>query len=390
MEFRFTEEQENFRKEVRAFLDAEIKAGSFKPHCDAWMTQYSPEFSRKLGQRKWLGMTWPKEYGGQERSTLDRLILTEELLRYGAPTCGHWFSDRQIGPSLIHYGSDEQRQEFLPGILRGETSFTIGMSEPEAGSDLASLKTKAREDGDYYVIDGQKIWSSGAHYAQYMYAVVRTDPDAPKHKGISEFIIDLKLPGITVNTIEDITGDRHFNEVFFDSVRVHKKYMIGKKNMGWYQITPQLDFERSGIERVMSNYPLFDGLINYVKETKRNGKPLSEDPLIRQKLAELKVEFEVGRLMIYKVAWMQSKNRVPNVEPAMAKAYCAEFQQRLCRAAMEILGPQSQLMSDSKRAVLRGMAAASLLFSPGYTLQGGTTEILRGIVAGRGLGLTGK
>ncbi|MFA4836950.1 MAG: acyl-CoA dehydrogenase family protein, partial [Dehalococcoidia bacterium] len=222
MEFRFTEEQEQFRKEVRDFLENEIKIGSFKPKCDAWMTQHSKDFSRKLAQRGWIGLAWPKEHGGQGKSHLDRLILTEELIRYGAPVNAHWFGDRQIGPSIIEYGSDEQKREFLPRILKAEISFAIGMSEPGAGSDLASLKTKAREDGDYYIIDGQKIWSSGAHIFEYLYAVVRTDPDAPKHKGISEFIIDLKSPGVTVNPIIDITGDRHFNEVFFDNVRVHK------------------------------------------------------------------------------------------------------------------------------------------------------------------------
>lgn len=389
MDFRFTPEQEAFRKEVREFLESELRRGAFEPKCDAWMAQYSLDFSRKMAQKGWIGLTWPKKYGGQERSPIDRLILTEELLRYGAPTGAHWFSDRQIGASLLAYGTEEQRQQFLPGILKAETFFAIGMSEPGAGSDLASLTTRAVEDGDSFVVDGQKIWSSGAHMFPYIYAVVRTDPDAPKHKGISELIIDLKSPGITINPIVDLSGDKHFNEVFFDGVRVPKKNLVGEKNRGWYQITPQLDYERSGIERLMSNYPLFTGLIDYVKSATRHGRSLAHDPAIRHQLADLKTTFEVGRLMVYRVVWIHSEEKVPNFETAMAKTFCTEFEQRLARTAMEILGPYSQLLADSKGARLHGMAAESHLFSLGYTLQGGTSEILRGIVAMRGLGLPG-
>ena len=387
MDFRFNEEQERFRKEVRDFLEEEIKKGSFKPQCDGWIEGHSPEFSRKLAQKGWIGLAWPKEYGGQGRSYLDRLILTEELLRYGAPAASHWLSDRQVGPSIIAYGTEEQRKEFLSKIVKAEVFFGVGMSEPGAGSDLASLTTRAVEDGDNYIIDGQKIWSSGAHIFTHLYLVTRTDPDAPKHRGISEFIIDMNLPGITVNPIIDLTGARHFNEVFFDGVRVPKRYLIGEKNRGWYQITPQLDYERSGIERLMSNYPLFEALVQYVKETKRNGKPLSEDPIIRHKLAGLRVEFEAGRLMVYRVAWLLSQERLPNYETAMAKTYCSEFQQRLVHTAVGILGLHGQLMPDSKWVPVSGRAMGSLLFSPGYTLQAGTSEILRNIVAMRGLGL---
>ncbi|MFQ5827389.1 MAG: acyl-CoA dehydrogenase family protein, partial [Dehalococcoidia bacterium] len=250
MDFKLTEEQERFRQEIRGFLEEEMKAGTFQPTPDAWLEGFSPEFSRKIAQRGWIGLTWPRQYGGQERSYLDRLIYTEEVLRYGAPVCAHWPGDRQVGPSLIHYGTEEQRQEFLPQIIRGEMFFCLGMSEPEAGSDLASLRTRAEEKEDCFVINGQKVWTGSAHLADYVYLVVRTDPDVAKHKGISEFIVDMKTPGIEVRPLVDLVGMHHLNEVYFDNVRVPKSALIGQKNNGWYQIAAQLDYERSGMERL--------------------------------------------------------------------------------------------------------------------------------------------
>ena len=387
MEFRFSQEQERFRREVQAFLGEEIRKGTFMPRPDAWIEGHSPEFSRKLAQKGWIGLVFPKEYGGQGRGYLDRLVLTEELLRYGAPAASHWMTDRQIGPCILTYGSEELKQEFLPKIAKAEVFFGLGMSEPEAGSDLASVRTVAREEGDYYILNGQKVWTSGAQYSTHFYIIARTDPQAPKHQGLSEFIVAADLPGVTVRPLIGLTGYRCFNEVFLDEVRVHKKYLLGEKNRGWYQVTPQLDYERSGIERLMSNYPLFDALVKYAKETKRDGKPLSDDPIIRDKLAELKVEFEVGRLLVYRVAWLLDQGKVPNYETAMTKVYCTEFQQRLVNVAMEILGLYGQLMPQSKWTPISGMAVSSYLFAPGYTIQAGTSEILRGIVATRGLGL---
>ncbi len=387
MDFRFTEEQEQFRKEVREFLEEELRQGSFEISDDAWLRGVSPEFSRKVAKRGWIGLTWPKEYGGQERSYLDRLIYTEEMLRYGAPVAAHWLSDRQVGPALIAHGGEEQKKEFLPKIVKAEIFVVVGMSEPEAGSDLASLQTRAVEKADGYVINGQKVWTSGAHWADYLYLVVRTDPDVPKHRGISEFIIDVKLPGITVNPLVDMTGGSHYNEVFFDDVRVPKSALIGQKNRGWYQIASQLDYERSGIERLMNNYPLFRNIVDYAKQTSLGGKPLARQPLIRHKLAELQVEFEVGRLLIYRVGWLLTKGQLPNYEAAMAKAYGTAFAQRLANAATLILGLYGQLMPGSKGAPFMGSAPLVYLRSPSYSIQGGTSEILRNIVATRGLGL---
>jgi Acyl-CoA dehydrogenases len=386
MDFSFTEEQKKFREEIRRFLEGEIRQGAFEPNCDVWMTGNSPEFSRKVAQNGWIGLTWPKEYGGQGRSNIDRLVLTEEMLRYGAPTACHWFADRQVGRAILAYGTEEQKREFIPKIVRGDAFFAVGMSEPEAGSDLASLQTRAVEDGDYYIINGQKVWTTG-QFRNYIYLVARTDSQAPKHKGISEFILEANLPGITIHPLVVITGEAEFNEVFFDNVCAPKKCLIGEKNRGFYQILNQLDYERSGIERLMGNYPLFEGIVRFAKETKFNGKPLSQDKLIRNKLAQLQIEFEVGRLLVYRVALIMDEGRAPNWEAAMSKAYCTTFEKRLANTAMEILGPYGQLVAGSKLCPIRGLASRSYLGSKGYSLQGGTTEILKNIIATRGLGL---
>jgi len=387
MDFEFSPEQEAFRKEVRNFLEAEIDKGSFQPMCDGWIQGYSPDFTKKMAAKGWIGLSWPKEYGGQGRSQIERLILTEEMLRYGAPAACHWFADRQIGRSLIAYGTDEQKEELLPQILKGEAYIGLGMSEPEAGSDLASLRTRAIEDGNDYIIDGQKMWTSCARFMTHVYLVARTDPDAPKHRGISEFILDASLPGISIRPTIDITGSEAWGEVFYDNVRIPKSNLIGEKNRGFYQILNQLDYERSGLERLMGNYPLFDALVGFTKETTRNGVALCKDPLIRDKLARLQIEFEMGRLLSYRVVLIMEQGRAPNVEAAMAKAYCTTFEQRLASMATEILGLYGQLVAESKWAPIMGMAPHSYLGSKGYSLQAGTTEVLKNIVATRGLGL---
>lgn len=382
MDFGFTEEQNKFRQEVRHFLEEEIKKGYWEPTCDAWIQGFDPEFSKRVAQRGWIGLTWPKEYGGQGLSYIDRLILTEEMLRYGAPAACHWFADRQIGGSIVTYGTDEQKRELLPKIIAGEAYIGLGMSETEAGCDLASLQTRAIEEGDNYIINGQKTWTSGGSFVNYFYLLARTDPEAPKHRGISEFIIPADLPGINRIPMIDITGTEAWNDVFFDEVRVPKKCLIGEKNRGFLQALQQLDYERSGMERLMGNYPLFDAIVQFTKE-----KKLSQEPIIRNKLAQLRIEFEVGRLLIYRVALVMDEGRAPNREAAMSKAYSTAFEQRLAKAAMEILGLYGQLLSDSKLAPIRGLAVHSYLASKGYSLQAGTSEILKNVLATRGLGL---
>jgi alkylation response protein AidB-like acyl-CoA dehydrogenase len=256
------------------------------------------------------------------------------------------------------------------------------MSETEAGCDLASLQTRATEDGDNYIINGQKTWTSGGSFVNYFYLLARTDPESPKHRGISEFIISADLPGINRIPMIDITGTEAWNDVFFDEVRVPKKCLIGEKNRGFLQALQQLDYERSGMERLMGNYPLFDAIVQFTKENN-----LSQESVIRNKLAQLRIEFEVGRLLIYRVALVMDEGRAPNREAAMSKAYSTAFEQRLAKVAMEILGPYGQLLRDSKLAPIRGLAVHSYLASKGYSLQAGTSEILKNILATRGLGL---
>lgn len=380
MDFGLSAEQEAFRTEIRDFLCQEMV--DHTPTEDGWITGFSREFSLKLGERGWIGLTWPKKYGGQEKSYLDRLVLTEELLRAGAPVAAHWLGDRQVGPALLAYGSEEQKEEILPRLTRGEIVFCLGMSEPGSGSDLASLRTKAVEEGDHFSLTGQKIWTSFAHVADYAYLVARTDPDAPKHKGISEFLVDMKTPGIDVRPLVDIIGEHHFNEVFFDNVKVPKKWLIGEKDRGWYQIASQLDYERSGIERLLSNYPLFQDAVLYAKESGQD-----KDPLVRNKLAEMQIELELGRNMVYRVAWMLSQGGVPNYEAALAKCYCTEIEQRIADTVSQLLGDYAVLMPGSHAARLAGRAARQYLYAPAYTIQGGTSNVLRNIVAIRGLGL---
>ena len=382
MDFGFTDEQNIFRQEVRDFLEGEIKNGYWEPACDAWVQGFDPEFTKRVARRGWIGLTWPREYGGQERSHMDRLILTEEMLRYGAPAALHWFGDRQVGGAILSFGSEELKKEFLPRIARGEAYFGLGMSEPGAGSDLASLQTRAAEDGDYYVINGQKTWSSCASFAQYFDVYARTDPDAPRHRGISEFIVDARSPGVSRIPMIDITGTEAWNDVFFDNVRVPKKYLVGEKDRGFYQVLHQLDYERSGMERLMGNYPLFEAVIQFAKDNR-----LAREPLVPSKLAQLQIEFEVGRLLIYRVALVMEEGRAPNWESAMSKAYATEFEKHLANVAMEVLGPYGQLKSGSRLVPARGMAAHSYLGSKGYSLQAGTTEILKNILAVRRLGL---
>ena len=387
MDFGFSEEQNTLRQEVRNFLEGEIERGLWKPGCDAWIQGYDPAFTKRVAQRGWIGLTWPKEYGGQKRSFIDRLVVTEEMLRYGAPAACHWFTDRQIGGSILSYGSEEQKREFLPKIMAGELYVGLGMSEPESGSDLASLKTRATEDGDAYVVNGQKTWTSGASFIKHIDLFARTDMDAPKHRGISEFLVPMDLPGISRIPMIDITGTEAWNDIFFDNVRVPKRCMIGEKNRGFYQVIEQLAYERGGMERLMGNYALFDAIITFVKETECGGRALSQDAIVRHKLAQLQVEFEVGRLLMYKVATVMDEGRPPTVEADVSKSYATAFEQRLANTAMEILGPYGVLQAGSKYAPFEGLASHSYLGSKGYSLQAGSREILKNIIATRGLGL---
>src|SRR4051812_24789404 len=251
------------RAEVRAFLEQERAAGEWTPRADVWLSGWDERFTKELGRRGWLGMTIPVEYGGHGASPLDRYVVTEELLAAGAPVAAHWVADRQIGPSLIRFGTEEQRRKFLPGIAAGEVYFGIGMSEPDSGSDLASVRTKAERVDGGWALTGTKVWTSGAHHAHAFFALARSAPrdDADRHAGLSQFIVELNAPGVTIRPIRLLTGAHHFNEVVFDRVFVPDAMVLGEVGAGWHQVTSELAFERSGPERFLSTYPLLAALV---------------------------------------------------------------------------------------------------------------------------------
>jgi alkylation response protein AidB-like acyl-CoA dehydrogenase len=390
MEFRFTPEEERFRSEIREFLRRELPADWSSVGAlgeageEHW--EFLRSFQKKLAQRKWLTLGWPEEHGGLAASHMMQVIYNEEVSYFRAPTQLGVGPDR-VGPTIILYGTDEQKGRHLPGIAAGETVWCQGFSEPGAGSDLASLQTTAVADGDYFVVNGQKIWTSLAHRADWCILLARTDLEAPKHKGISYFLLDMKTPGVEVRPLVDMLGRNTFNEVFFDSARIPRGCLVGELNRGWYVAAATLDFERSGINRVVMGIRMHEELVEYAAQAKAGGGRLLDDTRVRNKLAELAIEFQAGRLLAYRVASMQEKGQIPNAEASMSKLYGTELQQRLAGAGMEILGLGGQVEPGSRGASLQGQTEQFYLLASALTVAAGTSEIMRNIIAGRGLGL---
>jgi alkylation response protein AidB-like acyl-CoA dehydrogenase len=292
-----------------------------------------------------------------------------------------------VGPTILLYGTDEQKQQHIPGIAEADTVWCQGFSEPGAGSDLASLQTRADQDGDDFIINGQKIWTSLAHKADMCILLARTDQEAPKHKGISYFLLDMKTPGVEVRPLFDLTNRHTFNQVFFENVRIPRTCLVGELNRGWYVAAATLDFERSGINRVVMGYRTFEELSSYARDTRVNGRRLGDEGTVRNKLADLAIEFTAGRMLAYRVASMQARGQIPNTEASMSKMYGSELQQRLAGAGMQIMGLAGQLEPGSRWAPLAGRLEQFYLFASALTVAAGTTEIQKGIIAGRGLGL---
>ncbi len=337
-----------------------------------------PAFSRKLGERGWLGMTWPKKYGGHERSAMERYAVTEELLAAGAPVAAHWIADRQSGPNLLTYRTEKQRQEILPRIAAGECFFVIGMSEPDSGSDLASIRTRAtrNEDGDW-VVNGAKVWTSNAHHSHYAITLVRTAAQDPanRHAGLSQLLVDLSLPGISINPIRILDGGHHFNEVVFDGVVVPGEMLLGEEGNGWHQVTAELAFERSGPERFLSTYPLVAEFARRVAD--------SGDPAALATLGRLSARLLALRQMSLRIAAALDRGELPDIPAALVKDVGTTFEGDVIEEIRRVVDVTPSL--DSPDGLSRALAEAQL-HAPGYTLRGGTNEILRGIVA-RGLGL---
>ena len=393
MDFKFTNEEEAFREEVCQWLKKEIPQrwieldpGIWEETEESWAL--SRQFQRKLGQKGWMAPAYPKEYGGLEMSHMKRLILAEELAYSRAPVSIEVeITVNWVTPTIMLYGTEKQKKEYVTRVARGDLIFCLGYSEPDAGSDLAALQTRAAEDGDEYVINGQKTWCSYGHYADYCWLAARTDPDASKHKGISMFVVDMKTPGITVRPLINILNRHSFNEVFFDDVRIPKDNLVGEKNRGWYQLAVALDFERSSIGTAAINQRIIEELVQYAKETKCNGGTLADDPLIRNELAGVAVENEVLRMMCYRIAWMFSKGLHPSYESSMSMLFGSELIRRLGNVGMRILGPYGQLDVGSKWAVLNARIMRMYLSSISLGVGGGSNEIQRNIIAMRGLGL---
>jgi alkylation response protein AidB-like acyl-CoA dehydrogenase len=398
MEFRDSPREAAFRQEVRTFVADELPAGLRRSGLPGAMfggaafsagdRNVMRQWVGKLAGRGWSVPAWPKEYGGAGLSVIEQFIFNEEMGMARAPRGLGGIGSGWAGPTIIIYGTDEQKQEHLGPIARGETIWCQGFSEPQAGSDLASLQTRATRDGDDYLLNGQKIWTSMAHIAHWCIVIARTDPEAPKHKGISYFLLDMKSPGITIRPIVNMAGNHDFNEVFFDNVRVPRRALLGEENRGWYISTATLDFERSNIATNVSHIIAVEELIKY--QSSRSGAPEARNghgANVRYELADRHIEAEVGRVMSYQVVSMQARGLIPNKEASVGKLYSSELDVRIWQTALKLLGLQGQLMPGSKHAAFEGKVPRAHLYATTSPVGGGTSEIQRNIIAMRGLGL---
>jgi len=388
MDFRDTPEDAAFRAEVREFLTRELPADL---HADddtvlgvgVGENPRDREWLQKLAKRGWVAPAWPKGYGGAGMTVMQQFVFNEEMARARAPR-PNFLAIGLAGPTIIVHGTEEQKREHLSGILSGETFWCQGFSEPGAGSDLASLQTRAVADGDDFIINGQKIWTSGAHRAQRMMLLARTDTEQPKHKGISYFLLDMKLPGITVRPLTNMADTPSFNEVFFDNVRVPKKDLLGELNRGWYVATTTLDFERSGIISGAGLQRLVYDIIAYAQQHRRRDAGWES---VRHELADRAIETEIAIVLSYRVVTMQAKGLIPNQEASINKLYASELAQRIARTGVKVASLYGQLRAGSPRAADNGRMDAIYRICIGSTLAGGTSEIQRGVIAQRGLGL---
>ena len=370
---KFSNEAEILRSEVREFLIDALKDIPKETRAETWYGA-DENFSKKVGEKGWIGLNWPKEFGGAGRTSMERYVILEEMLTAGAPVGAHWISDRQSGPLIIRYGTEKHQKELLPGILKGESYFCIGMSEPDSGSDLAALRTKAEKKDNVYIVNGTKLWTSGAHRCQYMIACFRTSQEEDRHGGLSQFIVDLSLPGVTIRPIIDLAGRHHFNEVIFEDTEVPADMLIGTEGNGWNQVTAELALERSGPERYLSSYILLQELVNEFS-SRNDDEGVTE---IGRQMAHL----TTLRQMSVSVAGMLDEGANPALEASVVKDLGAVFEQDLPNIVHRLMG----LEPDANGSDFQRYLAILTQISPSFSLRGGTREILRGIIA-RGLGL---
>lgn len=368
-------EADRLRESVRTFLAAEEQAGRLRRHQNSW-SSYDAAFSRRCGEQGYIGMTWPKRYGGHERSELERYVVTEELLAGGAPVFAHWVADRQSGPQILAHGSEAMRRKILPRIAAGECFFGIGMSEPNSGSDLASVRTRARRADDAWLINGSKIWTSNAHHAHYLIALVRTEPaNEDRHAGLTQFIIDMSRPGITVRPIHNLYGAHEFNEVIFDDYRAFDEEVVGEIGQGWQMVTAELARERSGPDRYLSDFRL---LLELIHEVGKGG-----DRSARIAVGRLIAHLATLRQMSLSIANLLHRGESPELAAALVKNLGTAFEQEIPEIARLIIPVEADPSAGDR---YRDALSRTILSAPSFTLRGGTREILGGVIA-RGLGL---
>jgi alkylation response protein AidB-like acyl-CoA dehydrogenase len=395
VDFSLTPDQEAFRERVRIWLQLNIPAqwvrramgSSEVPRPEAY--EFLRDWQRKLWEVGFVGLTWPKEYGGQGLSFVEEMILHQEMALLKAPSILNILGVGMAGPTIIAYGTEAQKKRYPAKILSAEEIWCQGYSEPNAGSDLASLQTRAVKVGDAWVINGQKVWTSLAHLADWMMLLARTDPDAPKHKGITYFLLDMKLPGVTVKPLKQLTGDAEFNEVFFDNVRVPESQVLGGVNNGWQVGLTTLMYERLALGfglQVRLRIAL-DGLVEMARHVEKSGRPTTNDPILRQKLAQLWIETESLKYTGARAITKLLRGELPGPEASAGKMVWVDVHQRLQELAMEIEGPYSQLVAGSERAIENGIWQYSFLRSRANSIEGGTTEIQKNIIGERVLGL---
>jgi alkylation response protein AidB-like acyl-CoA dehydrogenase len=397
MDFNYSPQEEAFREEVRDWLRENMKEiprwrsqaeqAGLKPDSDDYQHQFGIWWHRKLNDAGFVGLAWPKEYGGRGANIMEQVVFNEEMAKHRSPGPTNGMGLGWVGPALLANGTEEQKQRFLPKILNAEEIWCTLYSEPEAGSDMANVKTRAVEDGDDFVVNGQKVWTSGGHLADWAVLLARTDPDAPKHRGLSYFLMDMRSPGVTVRPLVNITGGHEFNETFLDDVRVPKNQLLGEKNRGWYVAMGALEFERSGIGASIGRESTIKALIRMARATVRNGQPLSQDRAIRHKLAQFYIEANVSKYVGLRNLTHQLRGERPGPEGSVGHIFGVEFNQRLQDFAMQLQGMHSQLTKGSKYAIDNGRWQYSFLRARANSIETGTSEIQRNVVAQRALGL---
>ena len=388
MDFQFSPNEESVLKDVRSFIESEATPELIEETLSigfCYGGQVGRKFMKGFAANGWLTPNWPEEYGGIGASTVLTFAIKETMVRAGVPAI--FVAAHMAGPTIMLFGSDEMKKEWLLPIARGEVEFALGYTEPQAGSDLSSLSMRAVDEGDHFLVNGQKTFNTHSHVADYHWLAVRTDPEAKRHKGVSMMIVDFKSPGVTVRPLITMAGWQT-NEVYYDNVIVPKKNLVGEANKGFYYLMAALDFERMF---PLGGYSVhFEKLVDYVKETLVNGEPLSKQPRVRQKLAQIAIEVEANKLLYYRLAHMLDKSQIPNYQSSMQKLFATEVAQHIAKTGLEVMGHYGVLKADSARAPLGGVFEYLYRTSVVETIYAGTSEIQRNIIALRGLEMPAK